>query len=128
MRQEMALQQRETMKFEDGEDQGCTSEDSLGGQSVERERFRESKVTNVQRSSTVEQQNRTSAQMMQDRTFKIDSPLKITQVAMLSPLSKTQNSFMKPNEDQEIQKGFTFQSKTRPPTLGKDGQRPILQN
>ena len=66
--------------------------------------------------------------MMQDRTFKIDSPLKITQVAMLSPLSKTQNSFMKPNEDQEIQKGFTFQSKTRPPTLGKDGQRPILQN
>ena len=49
---------------------------------------------------------------------------------MLSPLSKTQNSFMKSINDQDIQNGIsaTYQSKTRPPTLGKDGQRHTLQN
>ena len=99
------MQQKRTMKFEDGLDKGCTSdEDSIGKNSAEKDKFKTNKPSTFQqRSCTVDQQkNRPNAQMVQDKTFKVDSPLKITQTAMLSPLSKTQNSFMKSINDQDI--------------------------
>ena len=50
---------------------------------------------------------------------------------MLSPLSKTQNSFMKaPPTDRDISGGFTFVDRNRPPTFDKhaSGQRPTIRN